>query len=219
MVAPHFPRSSNWRLAKPSDMGELGMPGNIKCEPGCECKKHLPAAGRSACPDRCTCKRHSRAKREVPVEEKRARDRANARRSRAEDREPSREAARKWAAKNPDYRLRYKFDMTQEQWDEMFEAQGGMCYLCDEFLDTEGLRKIHVDHDRACCRGDRSCGTCVRGLACFNCNVGIAKFGENPERLRRVADNLEMANRRVRGNSGAASASESDSTAAVTPRR
>lgn len=178
------------------------MPGNVKCEPGCECKKHRSAAGRSACPEDCTCKRHGRAKRVVPIEEKRARDRRNAQRKRVLDREPSREAARRWAAKNVDYRLRYKFGMTREQWVQKFEAQDGLCYLCGEFLDVDSVGKIHVDHDHACCRGERSCGTCVRGLACFNCNVGIAKFGENPERLRRVADNLEMANRRVRSEPG-----------------
>jgi hypothetical protein len=177
------------------------MNERTKCQPGCQCKRHKPAAGRSACPESCTCKRHSRPKREVPIEEKRARDRVNAERSRSKDREPSRETARRWAARNPDYRLRYKFGMTQEQWNLMLESQEGLCYLCAEPLDTVTPKKVHVDHDHDCCRGDRSCGTCVRGLACFSCNVGIAKFGESPERLRRVADNLEMANRRVRSDS------------------
>lgn len=132
------------------------------------------------------------------MEEKRARDRLNARKRRETDREPSREAARRWASRNADYRLRYKFSMTRQDWEQRFEEQQGLCYLCSEPLDLEADHGIHVDHDHSCCRGERSCGTCVRGLACFSCNVGIAKFGEDPERLRRVADNLEMANRRVR---------------------
>ena len=49
-----------------------------------------------------------------------------------------------------------------------------------------------------CCRGERSCGTCIRGLACQRCNYGISQFGDDPERMRRVADNLEMANRALR---------------------
>lgn len=170
----------------------------MKCGPGCQCGRHKTAAGRSACLEGCTCKRHGRPKREVPIEEKRSRDRVNAQRSREKDREPSREAARKWGAKNPNYGVEYRYGMNQEQWNRMFSAQGGLCYLCAEPLDVATPRKVHVDHDHACCRGERSCGTCVRGLACFSCNVGIAKFGESPDRLRRVADNLEMANRRVR---------------------
>lgn len=84
----------------------------------------------------------------------------------------------------------------------MFTAQNGLCYLCVEPLRTDRIGPkggwIHVDHDRSCCRGEKSCGSCIRGLACFACNVGIAKFDESPERMRRVADNLEMANRRLR---------------------
>jgi hypothetical protein len=57
---------------------------------------------------------------------------------------------------------------------------------------------VHIDHDHSCCRGKKSCGTCVRGLACGDCNTGVGLFGDDPERMRRVADSLEMANRRLR---------------------
>lgn len=175
------------------------MSGRKKCEPGCGCGKHRPAAGRSACPEGCTCRRHNRPKkiRWDSAEEKRAYGREYARQLRDRDRGPSREAARRWREKNPGYRLRYKFGLSLEQWEQMFTDQQGLCYLCSEPLDVEAVRGIHVDHDHSCCRGEKSCGTCVRGLACFSCNLGIAKFGEDPERLRRVADNLEMANRRL----------------------
>lgn len=80
----------------------------------------------------------------------------------------------------------------------MAEEQQGCCYLCNEPLDMEAYRAVHVDHDHSCCRGQKSCGTCIRGLACQKCNQGIGQFGDDPERMRRVADNLEMANRRLR---------------------
>ncbi len=142
----------------------------------------------------------------MSAEERRRRDRENTQKNRATDREPSREAARKWSAKNPSYRLAYKFGLSPEGWADMLAAQEGCCYLCDEPLDMNkpargghgGHRGIHIDHDHSCCRGQKSCGTCIRGLACFSCNLGIAKFGDDPDRMRRVADNLEMANRRVR---------------------
>lgn len=79
----------------------------------------------------------------------------------------------------------------------MAEAQMGCCYLCGEPLPVEP-RKVHVDHDHSCCRGSRSCGTCIRGLACEACNTGVGMFGDDPDRMRRVADSLEMANARVR---------------------
>lgn len=88
------------------------------------------------------------------------------------------------------YSMKHKYGITLEQWGERFTAQEECCYLCSEPL-VEG--SIHVDHDHACCRGKRSCGTCIRGLACQKCNQGIGQFGDDPERMRRVADNLEMA--------------------------
>ncbi len=81
----------------------------------------------------------------------------------------------------------------------MATAQDGLCFLCNEPLDFETPRRVHIDHDKTCCRGRRSCGTCVRGLACNKCNAGIGHFGDDADRMRRVADNLEMANRKVRG--------------------
>jgi hypothetical protein len=125
----------------------------------------------------------------------------------AADPEPAREAARRWRAANPgrngrdrdrpaEYKWRY--NITAADVARMAEEQGGMCYLCTEPLDFETPRRVHIDHDKNCCRGRRSCGTCIRGLACSKCNAGIGHFGDNADRMRRVADNLEMANRRVR---------------------
>jgi hypothetical protein len=176
----------------------------IKCQPGCACKKHDRPSGEKTCPAGCACKKHVRRGRIDwgDPEAVRAYAREDARARRSADPEPSREAARKWAAKNPGYRLAYNYGISPERWDEMLAAQANCCYLCGEPLNTDRIGRhggwIHVDHDHSCCRGQKSCGTCIRGLACFSCNVGIAKFGESPDRMRRVADSLEMANRRLR---------------------
>lgn len=83
-------------------------------------------------------------------------------------------------------------------WDEMFAGfwhlQDGKCYLCGDPLDRTKYRGIHLDHDHSCCPLGRSCEKCRRGLSCQECNklIGLAK--DNPERLRRIADNLEVAN-------------------------
>jgi len=167
------------------------MRGGLKCQPG------------------CACKRHSR----VPVidwgnvEERRSYNRAKAREKYAADPEPLREAARQWRAKNPGRRgrmidssaeLKWRYGISAEQVAELAAQQEGLCYLCGEPLDFEKPRAIAIDHDHSCCRGKRSCGTCVRGIACRLCNNGIGHFGDDPERMRRVADNLGVAIRNGR---------------------
>lgn len=115
---------------------------------------------------------------------------ADPERARRESREQYKRNGRK-------HNLKWKFGISPERLSEIRASQGERCYLCEESL---GGRKAHIDHDRSCCAGDRSCGLCIRGVACQLCNQGIGQFGDDPARLRKVADNLERANTTVRAN-------------------
>jgi hypothetical protein len=110
--------------------------------------------------------------------------------------EPTRFRASATPEKQRQYWLKHRHGITAERWEEMYLAQDGRCYLCEDAIDRSGM---HLDHDHACCPGNRACGVCVRGLACQLCNQGIGQFGDDPDRMRRVADNLERANLRLRG--------------------
>jgi len=170
--------------------------GSRKCEPGCACAKH----GRGSAIDW------------NDPEARKQYNRDKAREKYADDPEPAKDAARRWRERHPGYRamrntvhgsmsaadLKWMYGVTPERVAEMAVAQGNGCYLCGDPLDWETPRKIHIDHDHACCQGRRSCGKCLRGLACHTCNTAIGLLGEDPERMRRVADNLEAANRRLR---------------------
>jgi hypothetical protein len=73
-----------------------------------------------------------------------------------------------------------KFGITPQQYDAMLAAQGGTCAICP----GSGTGKaLAVDHDHACCPGRKSCGKCVRGLLCENCNNGLGRFRDSPELL------------------------------------
>jgi hypothetical protein len=49
---------------------------------------------------------------------------------------------------------------------------------------------LAVDHNHGCCPGEKSCGKCVRGLLCDNCNQAIGKFRDDPELLLKAAEYL-----------------------------
>ena len=79
------------------------------------------------------------------------------------------------------YRLEKDYGLTVEQFDQMVEDQNNKCAAChEEFTSTP-----HVDHDHACCpRG--SCGKCIRGLLCRQCNTMLGKADDSIEVLQQL---------------------------------
>jgi hypothetical protein len=84
--------------------------------------------------------------------------------------------------------------LTPEDRAELYQVQEGRCYLCGEVM---AIDEAFVEHDHACCRTGFSCPVCRRGLAHPNCNTSIGLAGDDPDRLRRMADALELAKRGV----------------------
>lgn len=79
-------------------------------------------------------------------------------------------------------RLWTYYRLTIERHDEILERQGGMCGICRR-PEPGGKGTWNVDHDHACCPGQRSCGACVRGLLCQNCNTGLGLFSDDSSAL------------------------------------
>lgn len=69
------------------------------------------------------------------------------------------------------------YKLTEDQYQEMFDRQGGMCANC---LHLPG---VHVDH----CHETGK----VRGILCLDCNVGLGHFRDDPSLLRAAAEYLE----------------------------
>lgn len=86
--------------------------------------------------------------------------------------------------------MRTLYNITQEQFDELLEKQGGGCALCGRKEGTD-KRKLHIDHDHSCCPRVGSCGKCIRGILCSRCNTGLGSFGDNSELLRKAANYLD----------------------------
>lgn len=55
--------------------------------------------------------------------------------------------------------------------DAMYFDQDGTCAICHENEAT------CVDHDHACCpTSEKSCGRCIRGLLCNQCNWRLGRY-------------------------------------------
>lgn len=76
----------------------------------------------------------------------------------------------------------------------ILEQQGNRCRICGvQEGDTDRL-VWHIDHDHSCCSGKKSCGACVRGVLCQQCNQGLGNFNDSIESLRNAVRYLELAN-------------------------
>jgi hypothetical protein len=91
------------------------------------------------------------------------------------------------------YTLKSRYNITPEQWDEMFERQGGKCAICGRHQ-SECEKTFVVDHNHNCCPSRNSgkcCGKCIRGLLCVECNLMIGYAHDRKDILERAMDYLE----------------------------
>jgi hypothetical protein len=76
------------------------------------------------------------------------------------------------------WRLKERYGMTENQYAELFFAQGGKCKIC---LQTRA-KKLTVDH----CHFTGK----IRGLLCNECNRAIGWMKDSATRLERAAEYL-----------------------------
>jgi hypothetical protein len=99
--------------------------------------------------------------------------------------------SKKWYDKNkvnnPYWARNKKYNIDFE---DMFAKQGGKCLICKTTSPEGNGDGWHVDHNHDCCKGSRSCGECVRGILCNNCNSGLGQFKDNIEFLEDAQHHL-----------------------------
>ena len=82
------------------------------------------------------------------------------------------------------YKLKEAYGITQDDYDAMYDRQGGCCAICGDSKEpwepgagiSGRLRFLVVDHDHGTAR--------VRALLCWNCNSGLGQFREDPAIMR-----------------------------------
>ena len=92
---------------------------------------------------------------------------------------------KQWRDKNKEaqvkFLLKYRYDLTPEKYEEMFNAQGGRCALCREVYKRS--RRICVDHNH-------DTGA-IRGLLCDSCNKNVGVYEKWSEKIERYLDEYD----------------------------
>lgn len=126
------------------------------------------------------------------TEVQKEKERQRLRNWRKENREIYNAKRRKERKENPEkYRkirrlekLKYYYKFSQEEYDIMLLAQGGVCAICksDNPRCNKKSKHFQIDH---CHKTGK-----VRGLLCSNCNRGIGLLGDSIEIIERVMSYL-----------------------------
>ena len=77
--------------------------------------------------------------------------------------------------------LQRKYGITLADYDRLFAAHDGGCWICGR--KPKPGRNLHVEHDHKTGR--------VRGLACWRCNSGLQHFRDDAILFRQAADYIE----------------------------
>ena len=75
-----------------------------------------------------------------------------------------------------------RYRMRKPQLDEMLYQQKHCCYVC-----SKKPNKLQIDHDHKCCKGQKSCGKCIRALLCLQCNAILGLANDSTDLLQKLA--------------------------------
>lgn len=78
--------------------------------------------------------------------------------------------------------LMSRYGVTLAEYEALLEAQGGGCAICGHAPDDGPA--LPVDHDHGCCPGKKTCGRCVRGILCADCNRVLGMFNDDVNRFK-----------------------------------
>jgi hypothetical protein len=73
-----------------------------------------------------------------------------------------------------------RHNITKQRYEEMLDLHNKKCYSCKSNLAT------NIDHDHSCCSGSTSCGKCIRGILCSQCNTSLGLLKDDPQRIAKL---------------------------------
>ena len=118
---------------------------------------------------------------------KRNQDRRDRYKEDVEYRERTKAKVKEYNIKNPQAKLKQhlrKYDLSIEQYNEMFNQQNGKCAICNDIGDDSKLfRPLYIDHNHTTGK--------VRGLLCQRCNFMIGQARDSIEILSKGIEYLK----------------------------
>jgi len=81
-----------------------------------------------------------------------------------------------------------KYNLTRDDYVNLEKSQNGVCKICGK--PEKYKNRLSVDHDHSCCPGSNSCGKCIRGLLCSNCNRVLGQVNDDKVLLQKMIDYL-----------------------------
>lgn len=79
------------------------------------------------------------------------------------------------------YTLKHRYNITPEDYERMYEEQGGVCAICGG-PQASDKKRFDIDHDHT--TGE------VRGLLCNNCNRGLGHLQDSVPLLKKAVEYL-----------------------------
>jgi hypothetical protein len=70
-------------------------------------------------------------------------------------------------------RIKNMYGLSVEEYNELIKNG---CEVCGSF------EKLCVDHDHSCCPTEKTCGKCIRGILCRQCNLAEGHIGSDAEK-------------------------------------
>ena len=87
--------------------------------------------------------------------------------------------------------LKHLYGMSLEDYEQILIKQKYKCanpFCHNQYLD---IKKLSVDHDHSCCPGRNSCGKCIRGLLCMECNFILGHANDDDSYLNGLVEYLQ----------------------------
>ena len=88
------------------------------------------------------------------------------------------------------YCLMQNYNITEEEYDQMLEAQSGRCAICKTDTPTGKWKAFAVDHDHKT--------GLVRALLCNECNRGIGLLKDSAELLQKAANYIASHDKKTK---------------------